>query len=283
MRRAENLIMSWKERKKTISSKWQTPLVFVEWNCDRFSNLLRQWAFLEILEYLGRFAILVAIIFWILESDDRRQAKEDQRKAKHYQAWQVINTARGQESSGGRIDALQDLVKDNVFLASIDISNAILPEINLANAVLIKANLSGTKLYKANLSEAKLYHVNLSGGAMLREANLSGALLWFANLSGVNLSGAKLFGTQFLFADLSGADLSGASLWFADLSGADLRNSKLRDIKGWNTIKGINHANIYGADIDPNSRTWAIEHGAVEYGNYDEWQNYIKEQEKKVR
>lgn len=41
-----------------------------------------------------------------------RSLADDQRKAKHYQAWQAISDAQGKPGSGGRRTALEDLHKD---------------------------------------------------------------------------------------------------------------------------------------------------------------------------
>jgi hypothetical protein len=68
--------------------------------------------FFEVLEYLGVFSVLIAIVFYFSEAGDRR-------KQKHYQAWQVINTAQGKGGSGGRIEALQELNIDRIPLVGV--------------------------------------------------------------------------------------------------------------------------------------------------------------------
>jgi hypothetical protein len=175
MGKIEEQQISWRERKQTIKHKWLRPLIFVEWLCERLSYLLGRWAFLEILGHVGRFSILASVVvgvgvYW-WEADERRMQAENQRKAKHYQAWQVINAAQGKRSSEGRIDALQDLNMDKVSLRGVDVSNAYLSEIDLKDADLEDANLSGAILVAANLSRANIRGANLSG-ANLYEANL---------------------------------------------------------------------------------------------------------------
>jgi len=130
---------SWWERKQSIKNKWTVPFVYFEWKCEQLSELLKQWAFLEVLEYAGRLTILIAVIFYFRGCEDRQ-------KAKHYQAWQVINLAQGKTGSGGRKDALQDLNADGVSLAGVDISNATLRGINLEHANLREANFSRAHL-----------------------------------------------------------------------------------------------------------------------------------------
>lgn len=63
-----------------------------EWFWEWVAYILSNWSFLEVLEYLGSFSILIAVVFYFSESGDRL-------KQKHYQAWQVINTARGKAAA----------------------------------------------------------------------------------------------------------------------------------------------------------------------------------------
>jgi hypothetical protein len=62
---------------------------------------------------------LLAVVSYFSESKDRI-------KQKHYQAWQVINSAQGKGGSGGRIDALEELHADGVPLVGIDVNGAFL-------------------------------------------------------------------------------------------------------------------------------------------------------------
>lgn len=110
MGKTKKMKRSWKEYRKTISSGWQVPFGFAEWICERISAFLVQLAFFEILEYGGRLSLLVSFIvgvyFYVTEADERRMQAAYQRKAKHYQAWQVISAAQGKPGSGGRMEAL---------------------------------------------------------------------------------------------------------------------------------------------------------------------------------
>lgn len=250
--------------------RWKRPFLYFEWCCEWAVYSLRRWAFVELLEVGGRLAILVSIVTFAL---NYRAVQDSQRKAKHYQAWQVINLAHGKPGSAGRVDALKDLIRDGVSLARIDLRNADLSSANLSGADLSGANLSGTDLSFANLSGASLSAANLENadlsaanlgsanlsranlcaanlssgqlqratlqgttlsGANLSAAALSRASLWEANLSGANLSGASLDGTDLRRANLSGANLSGAFLGHADLRGAlDLNCIMLETAKNW--------------------------------------------------
>ena len=86
MSNSEKPKSSWRERRQSIKHKWLVPFIFTEWLCEWVSYLLRQWAFLDILGHAGRLTILIAIIFYFMEADERRMASENQRKAKHHQA-----------------------------------------------------------------------------------------------------------------------------------------------------------------------------------------------------
>jgi hypothetical protein len=187
---------------------------------------IKQWAFVEFLEYAGRFSVVVAVVFYIAGRGDRA-------KAKHYEAWQVINAAAGRPGTGGRIDALQDLSHDGISLAGVDLSGgARLPHLHvpgadlnqaiLFRAVMDSSDLRGCKLQGANLSLADLRWADL------RDADLTGAVLDSANLYRARLHRAVLAaGTSLRGCTLAEADLSEVSWWGADLHDADLINANL--------------------------------------------------------
>ena len=96
---------SWAEHWRSIRSKKTVPFHAIDWIFQWLAYYLSHWAFLEVLEYLGALSVLFGVIFYYSESGDRR-------KQRHYQAWQVVNSALGQHGSGGRIEALQELNAD---------------------------------------------------------------------------------------------------------------------------------------------------------------------------
>jgi hypothetical protein len=257
------------------------PFVWIERFCKWLSVQLKPCAFLKVMEYAGRLTVLVAVIFYIMGRPERQmqsrnlrmqvknleQQLANQQKAKHYQAWQVINSAQGKPGNGGRIDALQDLHRDGIWLMGVDISNANLPALNLAGANLIEANLAGASIAGANLAGAKLVLANFAG-ANLDSTNLAGAILWKTNLAG-----AMLWETNLTEAIMEDANLSGAKLEWANLTGADLAN-----IQNWRQIKSIEFANISGVKNAPNGFIeWAKENGAVSIENPKEWDEFIEE------
>jgi hypothetical protein len=217
------------------------PFVGLEWTFEWLAFILSNWSFLEVLEYLGTFSVLVAVIFYFSESGDRI-------KQRHYQAWQVINTAQGKGGSGGRIEALQELNADKVPLVGVDVSSAFLQGLDLSGANLTRSDFSS---------------------ADLRNANLNAADFTLANLNSANLRGATLDRARFAEADLRDADMTGASLQGADLAGAaldnaDLSNANLAGI-AWQRAKSVQGANLAGVrNAPPGFEQWALQHGAAD-------------------
>src|SRR5664279_6613186 len=123
----------WKIVKARLKHRWMVPFRAFEWFWEWVAYALSHWSFLEVLEYLGSFSVLIGVIFYFSESGDRV-------KQRHYQAWQVINTAQGKGGSGGRIDALQELNEDGVPLVGVDVSGAFLQGVHLPGARLLRAD-----------------------------------------------------------------------------------------------------------------------------------------------
>jgi hypothetical protein len=216
------------------------PFRALEWSLQWSAYYLSRWALLEVLEYLSVLSVLFAVIFYFAESGDRR-------KQKHYQAWQVVNTAQGKGGSGGRIEALQELNLDHVPLVGVNAAGAFLQGIQLRAANLFRADLEAADLRDSNLEAADLEYANL------RSANFRQA-----NLHGVKLHGADLSDADLVNANLRGADLRGASFANADLRSVDLAAVR------WTDIRNIEKANIHGIRNAPEGfAAWAIEHHAV--------------------
>src|SRR4029077_6623927 len=125
----------WASRRKRVEHSWMLPFVKLERGWEWLPFFLGHWKFLEVLEYMSSLSILFAVLSYFSESGDRL-------KQKHYQAWQVINTAQGKGGSGGRIEALQELDADGVPLVGVDVSGAFLQGVRLPNAGLTRANLN---------------------------------------------------------------------------------------------------------------------------------------------
>jgi uncharacterized protein YjbI with pentapeptide repeats len=209
---------------------WSKPFVRVESWMEWVVSRLNRWAFLDLLQRLALFSIAVGAIkvvwAWSKQSETVERAAVEATKAKHYAAWQLINSAQGKGGSGGRVDALQDLVNDSVSLEGVKLDSAWLDSIQLAGARLSRASLRGARLVKANLRGARLIDANLEG-VILYGANLQGAHLDGANLQGAYLDGADLRRAQLAKADLRRAQLSRVDLRDAQLSLASLQDAKL--------------------------------------------------------
>jgi hypothetical protein len=235
---------AWPDRKQKVSTGWLLPLVALEWVWEWAAFGLSNWVFLEVLEYLGTFSVLVAVIFYFSEAGDRV-------KLRHYQAWQVINTAQGKGGSGGRIEALQELNEDKVPLVGVDVSSAFLQGLRLEKANLLRADFSS-----ADVRNSHLTHADLS----------------LANLNSANLRGADLSDARLVEADLRDADMTGANLTDADLAGTQLDGSDLRmvDLKNarWEHVRSVMKANIAGVKNAPAGfAAWALAHGAIDDPN----------------
>lgn len=232
---------SWSEQKASLKHSWMLPLLALEWPFQWIAFFLGNWAFLEILQYLGSFSVLIAVVFYFADSGNRI-------KQRHYQAWQVINTAQGKGGSGGRIDALQELNGDGVPLVGVDVSGSFLQGIRLPRAHLRRASFHAADVRNSNFESANFADADLGNsnfrGSSLREASFQGA---------------QVDDADFCDTDLSGADLSGASL-----AEVDLRRANLSGIR-WQEIEKLAGANIFGVKNAPEGFVvWALRRGAVQ-------------------
>ena len=239
---------AWANYRARAKYGWLVPFSGLEWAWSWLAYLLSGWAFLEVLEYLGTLSLLIAVVSYFAESKDRI-------KQKHYQAWQVINSAQGKGGSGGRIDALEELYQDGVPLVGVEVGGAFLQRIDLHGANLLRASFRS---------------------ADIRGENFAGSLLAFADLTSTNLRNADLQAVDLDNAVLDDADLFGADLWKADLTGtrlakADLRNTDLRDAK-WQGIANLKLANVFGVkNAPPGFLEWAANQGAVSIESDAQW------------
>jgi hypothetical protein len=230
----------WATGRGRIKRSWIVPFFALEWGWEWVAYFLSNWKFLEVLEYMGSLSVLVAVLFYFSESGDRT-------KQRHYQAWQVINTAQGKGGSGGRIEALQELNADRVPLVGVDVSGSFLQGVNLENARLVRATFSAADLRNSNF----------------RLADFTDADLKSANFRESNLTRTNFHGADLGHCDLNGSDLTEANLADAQLDDADLGGANLSGIV-WSGIRGIKNANVEGVrNAPPKFVEWAIQQGAV--------------------
>jgi hypothetical protein len=231
---------AWAVQRGSIRRTWAVPFFAVEWCWEWVAYFLSNWKFLEVLEYMSSLGVLVAVVFYFSESGDRT-------KQKHYQAWQVINTAQGKGGSGGRIEALQELNADRVPLVGVDVSGAYLQGIRLEDAHLVRSNFDSADLRDGNFERADFTDADLRS----------------ANFRGSNLAHARFHRADLRDSDLSGADLAEADLAGANLDNADLHGANLKDLQ-WRGISSLKNANIDGVKGAPAGFVeWAIQEGAV--------------------
>jgi len=195
---------------------------------------------MQILDYVRGFGVIVIVVFYFYDSGNRV-------KQRHYQAWQVINTAQGKGGNGGRIEALEELNEDHVSLVGVDVSGAFLQGLHLEKGDLARAMLNAADVRNAIVVSSDL-----------RDADLRSANFRECDCVRTSFSGAMLDEADFWGADLSGVDLTEASL-----VNTDLRNTNLLGIK-WKGIKTLKMADIAGARNAPDGFVaWALRNGAI--------------------
>ena len=239
----------WDEVRRQSRRRWFVPLLWADWVFERIAFHLSHWSFLEVLEYASSFSVVIAVVLYFAESGERRQQK-------HYQAWQVINTAQGKGGNGGRLDALQQLNADHVALVGVDVDKAFLQNLALEKAELRRATFRGADLRNARF----------------RQAGLQDADLTFANLREADLRHSDLSGAILTDADLTGADLSNSNVQRVTFDRADLRGANLSALVDWKSIESIRLANIDGVKDAPEGfAQWAVQHGAVQMPSTEQW------------
>jgi uncharacterized protein YjbI with pentapeptide repeats len=203
-------------------AKWkQSPVTALIWRIESsiewFHQSLRQMDLFPVLDYLSKLSVIVALIVYVTESGEREEQKVTQQRRANYEAWSVIRANENKLANGGRIDALQDLNKQEpkISLAGINLTKGYLSTIQLPGAVLDGAVLNDAMLNGANLKGAYLTNSNL------HEANLIGA----------ELQNAFLYQTNLRSAVLSEANLTGAIMSSANLMGANLKTAILNKVK----------------------------------------------------
>jgi len=72
------------------------PFSAVEWGLEWCAYALSRWTFLDVLEYLEGFSVLIAVIFYFSESGDRL-------KQKHYQAGRSSTPRKAKAATVGEL------------------------------------------------------------------------------------------------------------------------------------------------------------------------------------
>ena len=177
LREARKRPASWTSLSSQVKHRWATPFLGVAVGVG--SLPFEHLAFSGSSRTSWSFSVLAAVIFYFSESGNRI-------KLRHYQAWQVINTAQGKGGSGGRIEALQELNADKVPLVGVDVSSAFLQGLKLDRANLLRSDFSTADLRGSDLKFADFTNANLRS-ANLRQSNLEDTSLEDADMKDVDL------------------------------------------------------------------------------------------------
>ncbi|MGI6456254.1 MAG: pentapeptide repeat-containing protein [bacterium] len=170
-------------------------------------------------------------------------------------------------------------IMNSARLVRAQMNHAEFNSADLQNADLSNAQLAGAQMSGANLRLVNLTSSNLQN-AILRNANLKNAALTYASLNGVDASAAVLDNAALIQAQLQRAvfdqaDLHLANLQSANVSGAYFSRSNLQSalfyVQSWLEIASISKANINNIKAEAGFREWALERGAVDAENFQEW------------
>src|SRR5271156_4245646 len=139
----------WTEYCTQLTSRRFVLLHRLNWYLSWVAWALGRWPLLDVLDHLGTFSVLIAVILYFADAGART-------KQRHYQAWQVINTAQGKGGSGGRIEALQELNADGVSLVGVNAGGAFLQGIVLSRAKLSRCDFHAADLRNSSLARAAM-------------------------------------------------------------------------------------------------------------------------------
>jgi uncharacterized protein YjbI with pentapeptide repeats len=292
MRNAKQRPKSWKETSASFKEDdWTLAFVGFEWLCEWASYGLSRWAFLEVLEYVGKLGILIAIVAYFYPgcserkqtTESAKQAAADARKSRHYVAWQTINSALGKPGNGGRTDALQDLNQDGIPMDGISLSGnvVLVGPLNLTNARMTHADFSDGTYERINFSGANLdfskWNNTLSEDCTFRSASFWAAIFNRSTFIWCDFSNA-LFQTQFTgdHSEFRVCNFTGAAFpmnfwntvefFGCNLAYADLTHLFI-GVNGFtNTADTLFCCNLYGATASPDTIV-AARHQLVTFTN----------------
>ncbi len=149
--------------------------------------------------------------------------------------------------------SLQERYTVHRLIRSYDSENMWLESVDLSEANLDNANLRGVYLNHAILNDASLESIHLEM-SYLNDVYLADANLNYADLSSIQLKRTTLVGTDLHGSNLCGADLREADLREADLTGTNLNGADLTE------------ASLNGADL-----RWAKNLDQCDCEQVDNW------------
>jgi BTB/POZ domain-containing protein KCTD9 len=150
-------------------------------------------------------------------------------------AWALKSDFSGASFAGASLfqtqmmDCMLDGADFSSAMVGADMSRASLLNARFENAMLAPDLTNQSMgLMRGVLTSAKL------DGATFKGANLTRSAFEFSSLKNVNFEGANLTG-----AELGGADMTGANIAGATFENADVDSTKLLQLKGKDTAKGL--------------------------------------------
>ncbi len=162
------------------------------------------------------FSIVAVGILYILERGQRKRRE-------HFEMFNLIRatTEAGVVRNLERIEAIETLCRDGLWLDGQDFHAIDLEQLNASYARLRGVNFSQTILRESDFRHSDLVGTNFTN------ADLTGANLRDADLTGADLTGANL-----MDADLTDADLTGANLTLANLTRTKIQRLSVEDNPG---------------------------------------------------
>jgi hypothetical protein len=128
------------------------PFLWISWVCEWIAYLAGNIAVFQVLEYAGKLTILIALITWVVEFPERKNAAIRA-------AWSIVN-----EKGGGRKDNLEYLVNRQVDLKGLSAAGGY-----FANISLERSDLRWSDLEDANFEGSDLDGANLEGSRLSGE------------------------------------------------------------------------------------------------------------------
>jgi hypothetical protein len=106
--------VTWKGlRRFARHQPWQKTILGFEEVCSsRIAKHLSGLRLIPALEYVGKLGLLTGLILWIYPGTrQRNQAASDARTAKHFVAWQTLNSAEGKGEMPGEVSHCEILTR----------------------------------------------------------------------------------------------------------------------------------------------------------------------------
>jgi len=264
--------LSWKEFKIKNKNSFFFLFKTIEWILEWLSIYLKRWAFLDILDRLGRLSILVAIITWFIQLPVQKE-KEHQNIISN--AWTVLNTAQGKFGSGGREKAINDLIKEGVSLYGVNLSNGYYKLLKLSGQNMERSNFENSYILDPKIIDCGFIDANFDNAEIVDAFIMACSFQRASFVNAIFNGDCCLDNSSFEEAYCKGIEIN-SSLSGTDFTATDLRGSNLSNISSWKEIKSIRFANIYGIINAPKGfLEWALQNGAVQIKNTSDWINYL--------